>query len=382
MNYLEKVVELADKIKEDKEFKEIKDLFKNLDNFKENSEEYENNIEGIKDKLKDNSYFKKLITYDFKEEILKNEYNNIFLTNIFLYDNKKDKKDCDRIPLTYEIYKNLWNDFKLINYRNRLKDCKSNIIYDGDTMNSFTKIFQTLDNIKNNNEYKEWKKEKSITRTSRKNRAEYILTAMKEKNRKKYINLFSKHFSQFAKNTHTIGNFIPLPVDGKNSLNTRRNNSPLNDYWDIALECIKLYYYDKKENHLKNYIDNSTKCNKKWLDDFGKGKKGWKKFIEENYLQDFVEKDKNSNYKPIQFWDNHWKEINGELKICQLNQKWDGCEIAKNKDEEKVRKNIITTISNINKYIEARSKRMVIALIEKELNGKNVSKMIELTKEK
>jgi len=109
-----------------------------------------------------------------------------------------------------------------------------------------------------------------------------------------------------AKNHHTIGNMIPVPTGFNTS---RAGNYAIHDYWDLVMMKIKEWYDDKlNDEPLKKLLHKSSDaiepC-KKWLSKFDK----WNDFVEENYLNSYVDKD---SYNPIVFWEAHNFE-NAEL---------------------------------------------------------------------
>lgn len=118
---------------------------------------------------------------------------------------------------------------------------------------------------------------------------------------------FEKHispdFSNFLKVNHKLGNFIPLPV-----------NRPyrLGDYWDLFMACVFNHFYQNNRNmQIKSYDleiyksrSRASEKYKEWLSNFGEGENGWKKFVEQNYLQDFVEE----SGRPCELWPGHFSE--------------------------------------------------------------------------
>lgn len=112
---------------------------------------------------------------------------------------------------------------------------------------------------------------------------------------------------KFAQFGFTIGNFIPVPP----GFNRERSNGGKNDSWDLTL--MKINDWFKKGNDDVIFVDLlHNKCEKKenvlnWLKSYGDNENGWKKFIINNYLEDFVDKE----FNPIEFCENHnWGHIN------------------------------------------------------------------------
>ena len=120
--------------------------------------------------------------------------------------------------------------------------------------------------------------------------------------------LKNEKLEHFIKVYHTLGNYIPVPY-GFNS--ARSGGFCSHDSWDLTLMKIK-EYYDAKEKALQSpclseikIITELLHCNSeiisclKWLNSF----KNWDEFVEQNFLQDFVDKDKNN--QPIPFCEGH-----------------------------------------------------------------------------
>lgn len=90
--------------------------------------------------------------------------------------------------------------------------------------------------------------------------------------------------------THTIGNFIPCagPFNsGRYALTC--------DYWDITLEYVRDWYINRQNIEIGSNVPNASfntgtlvAC-RDWLDHFGDGVEGWNAFVEDNYLQAYIE---------------------------------------------------------------------------------------------
>jgi len=207
----------------------------------------------------------KAVSYDFKKEIFESRnihYSDNEILNLILYKGNYDfyYDDCDRLALTLEIYEKLWeSSFNFWDIENHREFVKAN----GETMNSFNTTYKAL--------YKD-----------------------------KFV-YNDKELNEFSIMTHTLGNFIPVYVK-KTSKNSW--SSPFNgpryiftlDYWDITLLDIKKYY---DEDLTPSYIKNSER----WLESFG----SWENFIERNYLQSFLEDDKDTSSNPKEFWKGHFE---------------------------------------------------------------------------
>ena len=137
--------------------------------------------------------------------------------------------------------------------------------------------------------------------------------------------IHSEEFEKFVRSYHTIGNFMPVPV---NCNCPRGMSSKIKDYWDLTLFHIYNYYINDNYEGIRyivNELDNdkwqespNAKLYISWLNDYGKGKMGWKNFIESNYLKAFVKHD----YFPKELWQGHFdQDSDGQIKnILPVNE--------------------------------------------------------------
>lgn len=115
---------------------------------------------------------------------------------------------------------------------------------------------------------------------------------------------------------HTLGNFIIIPK-GWNKC----RYSSLKDYWDLTLLCIYNYYFKIEDE--KYCIEKiSGKENKEQYEVYINTFESWEKFIKANFLESFVEieKDENGKYsygKPKELWEGHFE---GELLPTNIYQ--------------------------------------------------------------
>lgn len=162
---------------------------------------------------------------------------------------------------------------------------------------------------------------------------------------------------RFLECWHMLGNYCPVPRHF-NSARSGPGRSASHDYWDLTLIKIKAYYDKKRVNEhdawkelkellhgcdnalsCKECCDNASSC-KKWLDYF----ETWEGFIEQNYMQDFVE----GNYDVKRFFKDHdWNKLAPET-------------LEEFKD----------LFRNASEMIEKRTMRIIIALSAGETNGK------------
>lgn len=216
------------------------------------------------------------VNYDFKREVFKKrglEYNNEnMINNILLYKGNifQSEGDCDRIDLTLDIYNKLWKKQleKYCYFDDSLQ--KEFIPVNGETMNSFTRIYK-------------------------------IYTEIVIGNGKYEFN--NTELNRFAKLTHSLGNFIPVCAN----ISKGRHSSPFNsgrnlgayDYWDLTMWDIK-NHLDRNNNALMEetyqykYIKNSSY----WLNSY----KNWNEFCKSNYLDNWAS---NEAIKNNIYWESH-----------------------------------------------------------------------------
>ena len=125
----------------------------------------------------------------------------------------------------------------------------------------------------------------------------------------------------FLKVWHTIGNFIPVPL----GFNCGRYQVT-RDYWDLTLLAIYKWYHGE-EDAIQNLItdrsqdaqNNAVQNTIKWLSDFQRdGKPSWQVFVEENYMQSFVEKDGDTYGMPKELWPGHFSSEVMPYQIDEL----------------------------------------------------------------
>lgn len=207
--------------------------------------------------------------------------------------------DCDSCDLIKDVYSLLWQQAIADNENSLINGQR------GDTMTSLQHslnfAFSLIETEENRRKYF---KGKNISL------AYQIEVLFYDKNflsRMKNI----EGFETFATMYHTIGNFIPVPL----SFNSSRSYFGVDDYWDVTLSYIKKWYDTKDDTvitsllHKKNPKNEAVTNCLKWLNWFGK----WEKFIDENYLQDFVNP---KTKEPILFKPHSAKETTTFFKTC------------------------------------------------------------------
>lgn len=232
------------------------------------------------------------------------------------------QEDCEKLVKQYgkindpdsgsdllqKIYANLWDE------RN-LKDCKRGGRICGETMNSANTTLGAWYNMELETESQKREREE-LKNPPQEISNKYILSRyLQDKEGQK--KLLGKKCLFFLSLYHTLGNFIPVPVD----CNCPRGLGSLADYWDLTLKVIYDYYVGN--DHICDITgtrDELVQRYKNWLDSFieegDNGLISWNRFVEKNYMQDFVESDPEGGYgMPKELWRNHFSQFSyGEAK--------------------------------------------------------------------
>lgn len=243
---------------------------------------------------------------DYINNLITGEYPNI---KLFLFDRVFNTAvDYDVSEEAIDIYMKAWHHLKKGNKQKQGYSQKYEIIsdqiYRGDTMNSFMTTFKMkfLRSIVKD-WYKRWQNDtKGVVDFNN-----WIALSFDEifKDSPNEVKHCLSLFDEYAKLTHTIGNFIPIPL----GFNDRFKKTE--DYWDQTLTHIYNYYQGQSLDALLD--DYSSIMNThKWLSKW----KTWDEFVEENYLQDFVHLG-----KPIVFWDINLSEYDRLVKFLSLTNK-------------------------------------------------------------
>lgn len=117
-----------------------------------------------------------------------------------------------------------------------------------------------------------------------------------------------EYIAEFMNIVYTIGNFFPLP-DGLNL--PRGSYQKSADYWDLALLAIYQHYKKPEfEECTLGWVfgqKNEDIC-VKWLNDLDKSSDDWNHFVEQNFLQDFVNRKDDGSYgRPKELWNGHFE---------------------------------------------------------------------------
>ena len=209
--------------------------------------------------------------------------------------------------LMQQIYKILWNVED-----NSMKKCIIKESVKGDTLNSANTTIGKL--------YKYLEKEARGNIKKHKAYIYFIICDYLSSENTEIIDeiINCKELEKYVKSYHTIGNFMPVPV---NCNGPRGCSKKVWDYLDLTLLYIYNYYINGDEkgiryivNELKNENWKETEKAKRyirWLNDYGKKKEGWKNFITSNYLEAYI----NEDYYPNELWKGHFDtNSKGEIK--------------------------------------------------------------------
>lgn len=193
----------------------------------------------------------------------------------------------------------------------------------GDTMNSYaTTVRERLRKVRDNGEYQTMVERGIIKKGTKQLETIYPdWEAAVLEHYEYFKKILSSDFGKlemFVSLVHTMGNFIPLP-DGLNV--PRGSHQKSADYWDLALLAI-YQHYKKPEDEAygpefkKRTLEwvfgtkNEKTCIK-WLGSSG----DWDHFVEQNFLQDFVDRKDDGSYSlPKELWKGHFsgKVLPGE----------------------------------------------------------------------
>lgn len=229
--------------------------------------------------------------------------------------------DCDISKYAMDVYKEKYeflnngivqlqyNNFptlhKLNKHNLKWEIQVNDTLYSGDTLNSFATPFNRF-----TNEFISKLKNKKFKLTYVSNKTYELL--LKEfdivfsdynLSQIEYSREILENFDKFASLTHTIGNLFPVPLYF-NSKRAGKNGDF--EFPDLLLKSIYEYYLseDSKKKEIGiSVIREKSKISKtvEWLDIFGGGITGWKKFIEVYRLSMYLDE----KSEPIELWNNH-----------------------------------------------------------------------------
>lgn len=113
---------------------------------------------------------------------------------------------------------------------------------------------------------------------------------------------------------HTMGNLIPVPFisENKGQFNSPRGLGKSKDYWDLALLAVYKHYHPAcsgfayMQDPLKWLLGSASNvalC-RNWLESFAT----WDTFVEQNFLQDFVNQQDGRFGLPKELWAGHFQQ--------------------------------------------------------------------------
>lgn len=180
-------------------------------------------------------------------------------TKDFFITNDKIRGDADRIAISYSIYYLLWKD--ILDLESNQLNGKANtkfeeIEFNGDTLNTRDFIL-SVDN-------------------------KYLFDMCKDIDKNEILETVDLA-EDFRIKYETLGNFMPMPE----GLNQKRGK-PLQDRFDMYLYEVKKFY-ENEYNYFGKLETLGEELKRK--ENYFKGFGSFKNYIEQNYLQDFVEDD-------------------------------------------------------------------------------------------
>lgn len=180
-------------------------------------------------------------------------------TKDFFITNDKIRGDADRIAISYSIYYLLWKD--ILDLESNQLNGKANtkfegIEFNGDTLNTRDFIL-SVDN-------------------------KYLFDMCKDIDKNEILETVDL-VEDFRIKYETLGNFMPMPE----GLNQKRGK-PLQDRFDMYLYEVKKFY-ENEYNYFGKLETLGEELKRK--ENYFKGFGSFKNYIEQNYLQDFVEDD-------------------------------------------------------------------------------------------
>ena len=251
--------------------------------------------------------------YDISNESAPKEYINEkdVLKKFFIYQKGGIKDPDSKSELLQSIYNLLWDKNYL--YFSKGYNCIANhiqgdcILSANTTLNYYYELFES-------NEIRNERKTKGNRYISGK----YLSNEFFSGGNKVFESLDLQILNTFLSLYHTVGNYMPIPlccnVYGKSDYDTM---SGVFDYFDIKLKLIFKFYETKDDTYIYKIVFNNAdkdwhvslrlKIYKAWLESFG----NWRNFINDNYLQPFVDgyEDISNNIKdfgnPIIFWNKY-----------------------------------------------------------------------------
>lgn len=134
-----------------------------------------------------------------------------------------------------------------------------------------------------------------------------------------FRNVLPASGQEYLRLNHTIGNFISVPfVKGGGQFNRPRGTGKSYDFWDLALLVFYKHFHPESDefSYMKEPLqwllgnDQNADLCKKWLDSFvaKNGQTRWDAFVEQNFMQDFVNQRDGHFDLPKELWIGHFRE--------------------------------------------------------------------------
>ncbi len=252
----------------------------------------------------------------------------------------------DNCKKAREFYGLFWPKVMNLNYYCKNDERDKKVVYSGETIISFRTIAGAMIRLTS------YYNGKNVPKSS-KERLEKIVDA----DSKEVSCDLKKKFKEFYKLYHTDANFMPLPKTcSSTSLNSLKGRGgKYHDFPDLFFSDIKKYFcgdasYREALRNVTSKESDRCACgkliNRVYLDSFGSGEKGWKNFVELNYLEDFFEDDNYSEF----------------VKLAPKIKKFPYKKRKLSEDDKtKCVEEINEFLDNAIKIIEARSKRIECA---------------------
>ncbi len=143
---------------------------------------------------------------------------------------------------------------------------------------------------------------------------------LRESTAEKVEKLLSPAAWEFIRRVHTIGNMLPVPHQAYAPKTGNRRRATFNtlrkdkteDYFDLTLLCLYDHFTgDSDDVHTMEWLleeKGDRAMSQRWLDSFGKGREGWTRFVEQNLLQDFVDRREAGDWgRPKELWEGHFE---------------------------------------------------------------------------
>lgn len=229
------------------------------------SQNYTKGYEGIR-----KSEFPELIN-KYREQFKGKEACEDLIRNKKIHEDEKG--DADRTQLVYAIYYLLWKESLKENIDIEFVEDKITRIFlkfEGKEIKCSGDTINTRDTICSASNYK-------------------LLKNFEKRDDLKEIINIAEEFRWYYE---TLGNFMPMPVNNKYSLNKTRN-SVLYDQFDLYLKEVQKFYKSNFEVYENDSFHEALVKNVEYFKLFGNSNEGFENYLKNNYLMDYYDNDKN-----------------------------------------------------------------------------------------